>query len=166
MELLTEPHAVPDGLVHHMLYALGCDEKATKEISVLMNASTQVTRAIFFDVCRDLSVQWGGRFARSFQLTGPRGEALVPPPPDHKAPQPQRQKRKAQVEPKANKRQWLKYEGHWVQGGRGSEDKFELLEPREVAKMIRDYEHGPYGAELADTKGPPTYRYRLAEANF
>ena len=48
----------------------------------------------------------------------------------------------------------LKFEGAWVQGGPGSDDKFELLNPKEVRKMIKQYEESDYGAKLAPSEIP------------
>ena len=105
---------------------------------------------------------WGGEFAASFDLTGPRGEVLPPrtPQPHPQQPQeppakrPTRERRAEEVAAAKKKRKELKFEGRWNQGGRGCDDTFVLLKPAEVDRMIQEYETEVYGAPFAESEKP------------
>ena len=97
---------------------------STKDIVLALHSaevaavSTPLDRARLFEECRILSVDYGGTFARTFDLTGPRGDQLTPPvlaiPP-----QPRPRKRPREVPPPPPKKKMLKYEGTLQQGGAG-----------------------------------------------
>ena len=110
--------------------------------------STPRDRARLFEECRLLSVTWGGTFARTFHITGPRGDQLNPPAPTSTSapPQPRTRKRKLETVPPPPAKKMVKYEGTLLQGGPGSDDKFELLIAMQVRKLIKLYEESEFGA--------------------
>ena len=55
------------------------DIAAVRRTSTLTTACTPLQRAKTFEECRLLSVSLGGTFDRSFELSGPHNEPLVPP---------------------------------------------------------------------------------------
>ena len=116
LDLLSGPQTVPRELVLHMMTPLGCNETTTNNEFELLSAedmadalqtqdvtsnSTPIDRAKLSDLCKNLSVSWGGTFARSFQLTGLRGDSLTPPAPPQPfhPPQPRTRKRKVEKAP-------------------------------------------------------------------
>ena len=60
----------------------------------------------------------------------------------------------------------LKYEGTWVQGGQGSDDTFELLNPMEARKMIKEHEESAYGSELAPSEVPSDLQISAARGKL
>ena len=79
---------------------------------------------------------------------------MAPPAPAHPFPPhpPRTPKRKTEIAQPKPARKMVKYEGSWVQGGPGSDDKFELLTSPEVRRLIKQYEESDYGAELAPSE--------------
>ena len=58
------------------------------------------------------------------------------------------------------------FEGTLVQGGPGSDDKFELLNLKEVREMIKQCEESNYGAELAPIEIPSDMQVSAARGKL
>ena len=94
-EILAANQNIPERMIDAFLGALGCNEQTTMETFQALSArdiaeandsdevktlGSPLHRASLFKLCRELAMLWGGEFAASFDLTGPRGEALPPRP--------------------------------------------------------------------------------------